>query len=180
MSLDLEGLFRLNVSGLELFVRTSLVYLGLIVAMRALGRREMGAFEIPDLLMVVLIADGVQNGMAADYDSVTGALIVGGTLIGWNYVLDMLTGRSAFVRKLVRPAELKLVENGRLLRRNMRREFISEDELMSQLRMQGINDVGEVKVACLEPGGELSVIKRDTSAEEQDQSGSQRRRTPIS
>jgi uncharacterized membrane protein YcaP (DUF421 family) len=62
---------------------------------------------------------------------------------------------------VIGPPPLKLVENGRMLRRNMRKEFITEDELVSQLRTHGVEDVSHVKVARLEPDGELSVIVRD-------------------
>ena len=159
MSVDWNALFRLDTSLVELVVRTSVVYLALIFGFRVLGRREMGALEPTDLLLIVLIADGVQNGMAGEYGSVTGALVVAGTLIGWNWVLDYLSYRSELARRLLEPRQLKLVEHGRMVRRNMRREHITEDELRSQLRVEGIEDLGEVKEACLEPDGELSVIK---------------------
>ena len=161
MTLHPDQLFRLDVSALELVVRTSIVYLGLLAAIRVVGRREMGSMELPDLLMVVLIADGVQNGMAGEYGSVTGALVVAGTIIGWNYALDALAYRYPPVQRLVRPAPLPVIRDGRMLRRNMRRELISVEELESQLRAQGIEDIHEVRLACLEPEGELSVFKRD-------------------
>ena len=159
MSVDWGALFRLDAGALELAIRTALVYLALIVAFRALGRRRMGALQMPDLLLIVLIADGVQNGMAGEYTSITGALIVAGTLIGCNWVLDYLSYRFTVMSRLLEPQQLTLVEDGRMLRRNMRREFISEDELRSQLRVEGIEDLSEVKKACLEPDGELSVLK---------------------
>src|SRR5690349_1962201 len=82
-------LFQLDVSALELVLRTSVIYLALLLGLRVVTRREMGSLQLPDLLMLVLLADGVQNGISATYQSVTGALIVGGTLIGWNYLLDV-------------------------------------------------------------------------------------------
>ena len=72
MPLDLDAVFGLNMSGFELFVRTTIVYLGLLAAMRVIARREAGSLELPDLLMIVLIADGVQNGMSGNYSTVTG------------------------------------------------------------------------------------------------------------
>ena len=165
MSLDLQTLFRPDVSALELVVRTSLIYLGLLGALRLMARRSMGALELPELLMVVLIADGVQNGMAGEYHSLTGALIVAGTMLGWNYALDALAYRTARLRKLLCPGALKVVENGRLLHHNMRRELVTEDELRSRLRTESVEDLREVKLAYLEPNGELSVIKQDQQPE---------------
>ena len=164
MTLNLHDLFWPDTAIVELVVRTSLIYLGLLAALRLLARREMGSLELPELLMLVLIADGVQNGMAGEYRSVTGAAVVGGTIIGWNYLLATLTYRVAFVRRLVRPGALRLVENGRLLHENMRRELVTEDELHSRLRTEGIQDIRHVQRASLEPNGDLSVVTRDRQA----------------
>ena len=164
MTLNLHELFWPDAGVVELVVRTSLIYLGLLAALRLLARREMGSLELPELLMLVLIADGVQNGMAGEYRSITGAAIVGGTIIGWNYLLATLTYRVAFVRRLLRPNPLRLVENGRLLHDNMRRELVTEDELRSRLRAEGVHDIREVRRACLEPNGDLSVVTRGQQA----------------
>jgi uncharacterized membrane protein YcaP (DUF421 family) len=161
MSWDLADLFRVDVSLVELVVRTSIIYLMLIALMRMIAQREMGALQLPDLLLVVLVADGVQNGMSGDYGSVTGALVVALTLVSWNYALDWLAYHSRFMRRLIRPRELKLVEDGRLLRRNMRKEMITEEELWNHLRVQGVERLSEVKRVCLEADGELSVLKHD-------------------
>ncbi len=158
---DFESVFRLDVNAFELVMRTSIIYLGLILAMRALGRRESGSLELPELLMVVLIADGVQNGMAGSYQSVTGALIVAGTLIGWNFVLDWLSYNFALCRDLLRPKPLTLVQDGRYVRNNMRREMVTKDELDALLRTQGVEDLQDVKIARLEPHGDLSVIRKN-------------------
>src|SRR6185437_5006376 len=164
MPLDLDAVFGLNMSGFELFVRTTIVYLGLLAAMRVIARREAGSLELPDLLMIVLIADGVQNGMSGNYSTVTGAAIVGGTILGWNYVLTMLTYRFDFVRRLLRPKPLLLVRNGIMVRGNMRKEFVTSDELMSLLRSEGVQDLESVEAAYLEADGQLSVRKRDSRA----------------
>ena len=156
-----EDLFSLDVSAGELFLRTTIIYLVLVLAMRLLARREAGSLEIPDLLMVVLIADGVQNGMSGEYSTVTGAFIVGGTIIGWNYLLTVLMYRFSAVRRLLRPPPLLLVDHGLLLRQNMRKEFITKDEIMGMLRSEGVSDLTDVDRAYLEASGQLSVFKRD-------------------
>jgi uncharacterized membrane protein YcaP (DUF421 family) len=158
---DLETMFRLDENALELFLRTSVIYLGLIFALRIIGRRETGALELPELLMIVLIADGVQSGMAGAYTSVTGAVIVAATLIGWNYTITVLTYNFPFARNLLRPKPLILVQDGAYQRHHMRREMVTRDELDSMLRVQGVDDIRLVKQACLEPDGELSVSRLD-------------------
>lgn len=158
-SSELEAMFRLDVPLVELVLRTSLIYLLLLAGMRLIARREAGSLELPDLLMVVLIADGVQNGMSGEYSSVTGAMVVGATILGWNFALDGVAFASPMARKVLRSGPLLLVRNGKIVKENLRREFITRDELMSLLRAKDVDDVTKVRQAYLEPHGELSVRK---------------------
>ena len=160
----------------EIFLRGTAVYFLLFVFLRLL-RRETGAIGITDLLVVVLIADAAQNAMAGEYVSITeGALLVG-TIAVWDYTLDWLGYHSSAVARVLRPAPLALVRDGRMLRRNMRRELITEEELMSQLRQQGVDDVAEVEQACLEGDGRISVIKKESGAES-GEAGNQKSKVP--
>lgn len=161
MLLSIADMFQPDESLIELVGRTSIIYLALLVTLRAIGRREMGTLGLPDLLMVVLLADGVSNGLSGQYNSVTGALVVSATIIAWNYALDALAYHVPVVNRLMEPSPLKLVERGRMLPRNMRREFMSEEELRRHLRSQGVEDLRKVKLACMEPDGRLSVILFD-------------------
>jgi uncharacterized membrane protein YcaP (DUF421 family) len=81
-------------------------------------------------------------------------------LTGWNFLFDWLAYRYSWFQRLLEPKPLPIVRDGTLLRRNMRHEFITADEVMSQLREQGVDDVSEVKLAYVEPDGGVSVIKR--------------------
>ncbi|TFW01140.1 DUF421 domain-containing protein, partial [Oxalobacteraceae bacterium OM1] len=83
-----------------------------------------------------------------------------GTLIAWNVLLDIACFHVPLIRRFAKPPAMLLVKNGRLLRQHMRREFISEDELMSKLRQEGVETLDEVRKAFVEPDGEISVIKR--------------------
>jgi len=146
---------------LEIIVRGTIVYLALFFVMRFFLRRRSGGLGMADILVVVLIADAVQNAMGSDYKSVTeGALLVL-TIVFWDYALDWLGHRIPRLRPLTRPSPLQLIEDGRLLRHNMHREFITTEELLSQLRQQGIEDVAEVKSAFLEGDGRMSVLRHD-------------------
>lgn len=157
----ISDLFKLDVNAVDLVVRASVIYLVLLIALRVLGRREMGTLALPDLLVLVLIADGVSNGLGGQYSSVTAALIVGGTLVSWNYILDLLSYRIPTVRRLLEPPPLTVIADGRFLTRNMRKEYLSEEEVRRHLRAEGVEDPRAVKRACLEPDGRLSVILFD-------------------
>ena len=158
IQIDWNAAFVPTVSLLEMVLRGTLVYLLLFFVLRVL-RREAGALGISDLLVVVLIADAAQNAMASDYKSITEGAVLVGTIVAWDYFLDWLGYRFHAVQRLLRPAPLPLVEDGRALRQNMRKEMITMEELLGLLREQGVERVEEVKRCCLEGDGHVSVIK---------------------
>jgi uncharacterized membrane protein YcaP (DUF421 family) len=135
----------------------------LFLLLRIGPKREAGAAGITDLLVVVLIADAAQNAMAGSYTSITEGVVLVMTIIFWSWTLNWVAYRSSWFERFVMGPPLPLVRNGKLLRQNMRRELISEDELMSQLRLQGVNSVAEVRMAAIEPDGRISVVMRKSS-----------------
>ena len=159
-TIDWRAMFVPTGSLAELVLRASFMYLAILTGFRLL-RREAGALSVSDLLVVVLIADAAQNGMAGEYTSLTEGAVVVGTIFGWNYFLDWLGYHSKTVRWLLSPPPLLLVKNGEMLPRNLRRELITRDDLMEQLREHGIENVRDVKKCFLESDGKLSVIRKD-------------------
>ena len=114
-----------------------------------------------DLLVVVLIADAAQNGMAGEYRSLTEGVILVATIFGWSYSLDWLAYHSRFVAGMLHPPALLLIRDGRIQGRNLRAELISRTDLLAQLREQGVDDVGQVRKCFLESDGRISVIRFD-------------------
>jgi uncharacterized membrane protein YcaP (DUF421 family) len=108
----------------------SIIYFSLFIVFRLL-RRRAGAFGISDLVVVVLIADATQNALSTDYKSITEGLILVATLAFWDHAFDWLDYRFPSLRPLL------LVKDGHILRRNLRKEMITEDELMEKLRETG-------------------------------------------
>ncbi len=159
--MDWDAIFVPTLPLGEIILRGTVVYLCLFFMFRVL-RREAGEIGISDLLVVVLIADASQNAMASEYRSITEGLILVATIAFWDYFLDWLGYRFAAVERLLRPAPLLLVRDGHMLKKNMRRELIRDDELMAQLREQGITHLDEVKRCYLEGDGHVSVIKRSS------------------
>jgi uncharacterized membrane protein YcaP (DUF421 family) len=113
-----------------------------------------------DLVVVVLIAEAAQNALADGYRSVTDGVVLVGTILFWSFAFDWLSHRFRAVERVVHPPPLRLVEDGRLLRRNMRRELITEDELMTQVRLQGLQSLDDVESAYMEGDGGISVIPK--------------------
>lgn len=161
--IDWNALFVPTLPIGEIVLRGTAVYLFLFVLMRTL-RREAGHIGIADLLVVVLIADAAQNAMAGGYRSITEGAILVATIALWDYILGGLSYRVPSLRRMLKPAPLLLIENGRMLQQNMKRQLIQEAELMGLLREQGIRSVGEVKQCYLEGDGRISVIPRTARA----------------
>jgi uncharacterized membrane protein YcaP (DUF421 family) len=160
--IDWGDIFVPTGSLLELVLRASLMYL-LILAGFRIFRREAGSLSVSDLLVVVLIADAAQNGMAGEYKSLTEGAIVVATIFAWNYALDWCAYRSRFVFWLLHPPSLLLIRNGQIQHRSLRAELITKEDLLEQLREQGVEDLASVKKCFLESDGKISVIRHDAS-----------------
>jgi len=145
---------------LEIVARGSVIYLTLFFLFRLI-RKRAGQVSLTDLLLLVLIADAAQNAMSAEYHSLTDGLVLVGTLIFWDFLLDWLGFHLPWMEKQIHPPPMRLIRNGRLLRRNLMKELISEEELMSRLREKGVERISQVKEASLEGDGKISVVKKE-------------------
>jgi uncharacterized membrane protein YcaP (DUF421 family) len=157
---DLGQVFGLERPVLEIVLRGTVTYVALFVLLRLFQRRQSGTVGMADLLVLVLLADAAQNAMAGEYRSITDGLILVLTILFWSVTLNWLGYRVPAVERLIHPRPLPLIEDGQLRRRNMRREFITEDELLTELRLQGIERFDDVRAAYIEGNGRVSVIPR--------------------
>lgn len=156
-----RALFALSVSPVELLVRGTAIYWFLFLIFRVVLRRNVGSVAIADVLLLVIVADAAQNAMAGDYKSITDGMVLVATLIGWNVLIDWLTFRSDRIRRLLSPRALHLVSDGRVLRHNLSKEMLTDEELGAKLRENGVDDVAQVRDAFMESDGQVTVIKRE-------------------
>lgn len=133
------------------------MYWFIFVALRMAGRRDLSSLGISSILLLVLIADAASNAMAAEYKSVGEGMVLVATLFAWSVLIDRVSYFFPITRGLLSPERVCLVRNGVLQRRSMRREYITEEELMAELRIKGINDLSEVRRAYIEENGDFSV-----------------------
>lgn len=138
------------------------MYAVLFGFMRLVLKRQAGGVGTADVLVIVLVAEVAGNGFAAEYTSVVEGTVLIGTVLFWSYAVEWLAHRFPAWERLLHPPPLLLVENGKLLRRNMRAELITEAELMAQLREKGLEDLTKVKRACMEADGMISIIPMKT------------------
>ncbi len=159
---DWQKMFALDTPLVEIVLRGTIVYFALFLMLRFIAKREVGTIGIADLLVIVVIADAAQNAMAGDYTSITDGILLVATIIGWNFVMDTIAYRFPATRGFFAPQPVQLVKDGQLIERNMRRVLITKDDLISQMRLQGCDDLSRVKASYVERDGRVSVIERDS------------------
>lgn len=159
MGLQWSELFIFTISPWELVVRGSLMYWFIFILLRLAGRRDLGSVGAADVLLVVLIADAAQNAMSAEYKTVAEGMVLVGTLVLWSVAIDRACYFFPSVSRLFEPGRICLIKDGILQRRGMRREYITREELMSELRLAGIADLSEVHRAYIESTGNISFLK---------------------
>ena len=150
----------------EMFIRGSVMYLMIYAMLRVLTRRQLGTTGVTNILMIVLLADAAQNGMADDYTSITDGLVLVATIVGWSVLLDLMGYFWPWFAKLAKPPPVTLVADGRPIWRHLRRELMTDEELWTQLREHGVHDLREVRLAVIEPDGRVSVLTNERSSSE--------------
>lgn len=154
----MSELFALQVPAWELILRGSAMYWLIFLLLRMVLRRDLGSIGPADMLLLVLIADAAQNGMAGDYRTITEGGVLVGTLIGWSWLIDGASYRWPAARRLLEPASLVLIHNGRVRTANLAREWITTEELAAKLREHGVERPAQVKMARLESDGQITVV----------------------
>ena len=157
--MDWKSVFALDVPWFEIVLRGSIIYISLFILLRVVLKRQAGSLGMTDLLLITLIADASQNAMAGEYRSLPAGLILVSTIMFWSYAFDWLSFHSSWFSRLIEPSPLPLIREGKMLRRNMRHELITEEELLSQMRQQGIDDLKKIKQAFMESDGHISVVQ---------------------
>src|SRR5437667_11950653 len=146
---------------LDVAIRTSVVYLALLVGLRLTGARQLGQMSTFDLVLLLIIANPVQNAMVGPDTSLAGGLVSAAVLISWHRVIDWWRVRSRGVSKLLAGEVIMLIHDGKILQEHCDRAGITHDELRQALREHGVANLQDVMLAVLEPDGAISVVRYD-------------------
>jgi uncharacterized membrane protein YcaP (DUF421 family) len=160
---DWQELFIPTVPLLETFIRGSLMYLALFALMRFILKRESGSLGITDLLVLVLLSEASQNALASNYKSITDGVLLVTVIIFWSHALNWLGFKFPVFQKLIKPSKLLLIRNGRMIYENMKEELITEEELLMEMRTNGVSDIKDVSKAYMEGNGKVSIICKPSS-----------------
>jgi uncharacterized membrane protein YcaP (DUF421 family) len=150
-----------NISLLEVVVRTFLIYVVVLAGIRLTGKREVGQMASYELVLILLLANAVQNAMTGPDTSLSGGIAGAATLLLTNAILTRISSRSRKVRAALEGTPTILVLKGKVIKKNMEKEHIVQEELEQALREHGVSKWEDVGIAVLEVDGSISVLKND-------------------
>lgn len=146
----------------EKILRSLIVYFFLLFMLRLLGKREVAQMTVFDLVVLLILSNVLQNAMIGPDNSVTGGLIGATAILVANWLMGRLAFQSKWFGRAIEGVPVLLVHHGQFVEPNLHRESISQEDVLSTLRAQGIFHLHEVRAAVLEPSGKLSVMKEES------------------
>jgi uncharacterized membrane protein YcaP (DUF421 family) len=151
-------MFDMTLPWWELLARSAIVYFALLVMVRVSGKRTVGQFTPFDLLVVMLLAEGVTNALSGSDESVQGGLLIAVTLVALNAAVGFLSSRFAAVEKVVDGEPVLIGRNGHFFDQTVKRHRLSQEDLDSALREHDCK-LKDMKAAMLEADGHISIMK---------------------
>jgi uncharacterized membrane protein YcaP (DUF421 family) len=146
---------------LDIILRTVAVYGAILLGLRLAGKRQVGQLSMPDVVLILLISNAVQNAMVGDDTSLLGGIAAAITLIIVNTALAYVVSRSARARKIVEGSPVLLVYEGEVIDAHLTHERVTMEELKGVVREHGIEHIKEVRSAVLEIDGTISIVPMD-------------------
>jgi uncharacterized membrane protein YcaP (DUF421 family) len=150
--------FDLTTPWYEIIIRTFVVYLVVLVLLRTAGKRELGQMTPFDLVVILVIANAVQNAMTGGDNSLIGGIMAAGTLTFVNIAVGRWGSMVPVFRRLVASQPTLLLQDGRPITENLERERVDVEELEMAARQHGIPELADVAAAVLEEDGSISII----------------------
>ena len=145
---------------MDIALRAIALFLFILLLTRVMGRRELSSLAPFDLILLVVLGDAIQQGLTQDDYSVTGALIAITTLALMQRATSFISFRFGFMRRLLEGEPVVIVQDGRLIERNLRRERLTPADVSEEARQNQIDSLEKVKWAVLEPNGSISFIEK--------------------
>ena len=145
---------------MDIVLRGIFVFFALYVLMRVIGRRELSKLEPFDLILLIILGDAVQQGLTQDDYSLTGSMLAIVTIAVLQVVVSFLNFRFPRLRPVLNGEPIVVVQDGKPIERNLRRERLTIDDLAESARLQGIGSLDDVAWGVLETSGSISFIKK--------------------
>jgi uncharacterized membrane protein YcaP (DUF421 family) len=149
---------------MDLAIRATFLFGFVYLLTRIIGRRELSSLEPFDLILLIVIGDAIQQGLTQDDYSVTGALIVVGTFAMLQVLVSLLSYRFPSLRPALDGEPIIVVQDGKPIERNMRRERLTVEEVLVEARRQQLTSIEQIAWAVLETSGSISIIPKQSSS----------------
>jgi uncharacterized membrane protein YcaP (DUF421 family) len=148
---------------MDLAIRAVVLYFFIYLLTRAVGRRELSSLGPFDIILLVVIGDAVQQGLTQDDYSVTGALIVVTVMALLQVSMSFLSFRSRTLRRVLEGEPVVIIQDGKPIERNLRRERLAIDEVMEEARASAqISSLDDIHFAIVENSGAISFIQKSS------------------
>jgi len=148
---------------MDIVLRAVFIFFFLYVLMRAIGRRELSSLEPFDLILLVVLGDAVQQGLTQDDYSLTGSVLVIGTIAMLQLGVSFVNFRFPKLRPIIEGEPIIVVQDGKPIEKNMRRERVTMVDLAAAMRQQNVGSLDDVQWAVMETSGAISFIKKPGS-----------------
>jgi uncharacterized membrane protein YcaP (DUF421 family) len=148
---------------MDLVLRAVAVFVFIFLLTRIIGKRELSSLEPFDLILLIVLGDAVQQGLTQDDYSVTGAIIAVSTLALLQVFTSYLSFRVPFIRPVLEGEPTIIVQDGKPIERNLKRERLTVEEVAGEARQQQIASLDDVQWAVLETNGSISFIEKSGS-----------------
>jgi uncharacterized membrane protein YcaP (DUF421 family) len=145
---------------MDLVLRTTVVFAVLLVLTRVIGRRELSQLQPFDLILLIILGDAVQQGLTQDDYSLTGAFLVIFTFGLLQVFVSWVGYKFPRARPVLEGEPIVILQDGKLIERNLKRERLTEEEIAEEARCNGIAHLTQVRWAVLETNGKISFIKK--------------------
>ena len=159
-------MLHLTVPVLEKIVRPIIVYAFLVLLLRVFGKRELAQLNPFDLVVLLSLSNTVQNAIIGNDNSLTGGLIGAFSLVFMNYLVVRFLFKHRRIDQILEGSPTLLIENGKIRRKALAQELLTESELLTICHRQGFADIDEVQTAVLEPGGTFFLKGKSPSDED--------------
>jgi uncharacterized membrane protein YcaP (DUF421 family) len=146
---------------MDIAFRGAALFLFMYLLTRVIGRRELSSLQPFDLILLIVLGDTIQQGLTQDDYSVTGAVIAVGTIAGLQVLMSWVAFRFRWARRVLDGDPIVLVQDGKVIQKNLRRERITVEEVAEQARTNQISSLEDIQWAVFEPSGAISFIPKN-------------------
>jgi uncharacterized membrane protein YcaP (DUF421 family) len=158
-----NAIFDLDLSLDEKVVRAVAIYAFLVIALRLVGKRELAQLNTLDFVVLLAVANAVQNGLIGADNSVTGAVVGATVLFVVNSALAFVLYRNSRLQRLVEGTPTVLIEDGKILEGALRQQLLTHDDLLEEIQSAGADTFDDVQTARLLPNGKVIVIPKESN-----------------